>query len=147
MVTVGHYPRIKVLVMRAPEVVLFLFLCYLLVCFCVRYLLRYSTTSGAHSLFCYRPWVIHPRLLKCSPSGYKFASTFSRYNSLVGYYRTYYANIWIFHSSLFVLHLNMLLANSIGDNSSNYFNFRLESTRLLSFFAMLKELLLNYITP
>ena len=106
MVTVGHYPRIKVLVMRAPEVVLFLFLCYLLVCFCVRYLLRYSTTSGAHSLFCYRPWVIHPRLLKCSPSGYKLASTFSRHNSLVGYYRTYYANIWIFHSSLFVLHLN-----------------------------------------
>ena len=30
--------------------------------------------------------------------------------------------IWIFHSSLFVLHLNMLLANSVGDNSYNYFN-------------------------
>ena len=58
-----------------------------------------------------------------------------------------YVCIWIFHSSLLVLHLNMLLANSIGDNFSNYFNFRLESTRLLSFFAMLKELLLNYITP
>ena len=28
-------------------------------------------------------------------------------------------------------------------NSSNYFNSRLESTRLLSFFAALKELLLN----
>ena len=153
--------------MRAPEVVLFLFLCYLLVCFCVRYLLRYSTTSGAHGLFCYRPWVIHPRLLKCSPSGYKLASTFSRHNSqrsasyeseklkvknekskciVVSTCKQYVCN-WIFHSSLLLLHLNMLLANSVGDNSSNYFNFRLESTRLLSFFAMLKELLLNYITP
>ena len=106
MITVGHYPRIKALAIRAPEVVLLLLLCYFLVFSYVFYLLQYSTTSGAHSWLCYRPWVIHPRLLKCSPSGYKLASTFSRYNSLVGYYRTYYANIWIFHSSLFVLHLN-----------------------------------------
>ena len=34
-----------------------------------------------------------------------------------------YVCIWIFHSSLLVLHLNMLLANSVGDNSSNYFNY------------------------
>ena len=61
--------------MRAPEVVLLLLLCYFLVFSYVFYLLQYSTTSGAHSWLCYRPWVIHPRLLKCSPSGYKFALT------------------------------------------------------------------------
>ncbi|CCX69539.1 unknown [Prevotella sp. CAG:255] len=32
----------------------------------------------------------------------------------------HYVCTWIFHSSLLVLHLNMLLANSVGDNYFNY---------------------------
>ena len=36
----------------------------------------------------------------------------------------HYVCNWIFHSSLLVLHLNMLLANSVGDNFFNYSNYR-----------------------
>ena len=32
-----------------------------------------------------------------------------RHITLVDYYRKHYVSIWIFHSSLFVLHLNKLL--------------------------------------
>ena len=35
----------------------------------------------------------------------------------------HYVCNWIFHSSFFTLHLNMLLANSVSDNYYNYFNY------------------------
>ena len=38
----------------------------------------------------------------------------SRHISFVDYCRKHYVSIWIFHSSLFVLHLNMLLTNLLA---------------------------------